>query len=191
MKRTAKKAIVLIMSLVFTLTCTLNVFAAEPDANNSKIAAQDAAIFEEIGDNGMVVIPNDQLETPTYSGDIGVSTTEPDSTPSGGITACGLNPPTTVWNIASKGSYSFAGSATGSTLYTNYKFTGKSRYEVKVVNNHSKTLKIICRTSGWSSFRTISLSGKSTAYYTVSPSSSSTNWYIQFNAPSSFSGYVK
>ena len=130
-------------------------------------------------------------KTPTYSGDIGVSTTEPDSAPAGGITACGLNPPTIVWNIISKGSYSFAGSATGSTLYTNYKFTGKSKYEVKVVNSHSKTLKIICRTSGWSSFRTISLSGKSTAYYTVSPSSSSTNWYIQFNAPSSFSGYVK
>lgn len=47
--------------------------------------------------------------------------------------------PTKVWNIENDGAYNFAGSAEGSTLYTNYKFKGKTSYTITVNNNHEKT----------------------------------------------------
>ncbi len=46
-----------------------------------------------------------------------------------------IHRPSETWNLVDNGTYSFAGYATGSDLYTNYYFSGKSSMTISVTND--------------------------------------------------------
>jgi hypothetical protein len=64
---------------------------------------------------------------------VGVSFEEP-YIKDGDIALAEVTRPTKVWNIKTKGKYSFSGTPGSQTLYTNYKFKGKTSYTFYVKN---------------------------------------------------------
>ena len=72
-------------------------------------------------------------ETTTEPENIGVSAICPDEAEESEepqIQPNSASRPTKVWNLATKGKYNFKGTIknAGTTLYTNYKFKGKTKY---------------------------------------------------------------
>lgn len=111
----------------------------------------------------------------------------------GEISVFGIAPPTTAHNLATQGQMDFSGVASGSTLYTNKFFKGKSKVELYVLNSHATAnLKVTVMKGGlidttvWST--TVVPRG---AVYINLDLSSTAEYYIKFSAPSNFSGYVK
>lgn len=50
--------------------------------------------------------------------------------------------PTVLWNIATQGGYYFTGTSTSQTLYSNYKFKGKTTYHLHVFSAKAITVKV-------------------------------------------------
>lgn len=102
--------------------------------------------------------------------------------------------PTSVWNISKKGKYTFEGVSYHQTLYTNYKFKGKTSYTIYVKNtgDHKITVKARKGTKVYAS--TTVASGKTTSL-DFSGIDKSTEFYISFSTGNSysyeFSGYIK
>lgn len=96
--------------------------------------------------------------------------------------------PTEIWDISKSGTYNFAGEANGQTLYTNYKFKGKTSYKITINNNHeSKTLTVKCRgVSG-----TAKVKPGSTGTISISGIKDNKTFYVSFSAPSYFDGTVE
>lgn len=102
------------------------------------------------------------------------------------------NIPTSTWNVATQGMYEFAGSAASSryTLYSLYKFSGKTTYTVSVTNLLSSSQAVNChRTISDAIFSTFSVDGNSTATFSVS--SGAAVWYLGFPGKCSVEGYVE
>ncbi|WP_313579828.1 hypothetical protein [Lacrimispora sp.] len=118
----------------------------------------------------------------TTTGNYGVGFEEP------GVGGKGrsVNKPTEVWDISNKG-YDFGGEAGNATLYTNYKFKGKTSYTITVNNKHNKTLTVKCIGAKGS----VKVKGGESASFKVTVKDKETKFYISFLAPSHFDGTVK
>lgn len=101
--------------------------------------------------------------------------------------------PTETWDLTNDGQYKFSGSASGSMLYTNYKFTNASKVRIYVNNTHkTKDLEVkIVKDSGW--FPTpkkvvVPANGRTTFDLSLNKTD---KYFISFKAPSNFSGHIK
>lgn len=128
---------------------------------------------------------------PKETTNIGVGTEKPGDNTNPNIK--GIDRPSSTWNVATKGQYDFSGSATGSTLYTNYKFTGATKYYVNVTNRRDGTLKVSYRNASFPySLRGYCNIGASrTGAFYADAASTSSAIFLEFAAPSSFRGYIK
>ncbi len=107
--------------------------------------------------------------------------------PGTGVATRDTSKPTEVWDISNK-SYDFGGSAGNSTLYTNYKFKGKTSYRITVTNDHNKTLTVKCVGAKGGNKK---VKGGQSATFTVTTTETKDTFYISFSAPSDFYGTVK
>ncbi|EAG9320732.1 hypothetical protein [Listeria monocytogenes] len=99
--------------------------------------------------------------------------------------------PSSVWNIASKGKYNFAGTSNGSTLYTNYKFKGKNTYTVYVKNYGKHVLKVKAKRLT-KTYATTSISAGKAATFTFSGIQKDTEFYVTFDgSTTNFKGDIK
>ncbi|WP_313182791.1 hypothetical protein [Lacrimispora sp.] len=119
----------------------------------------------------------------TVAGDYGVGFEIPGTS----VATRGLGKPTDVWNISNE-PYDFGGSADNSTLYTNYKFKGKTSYTITVNNDHNKTLTVKCVGAKGGNKK---IKGGNSATFTVTTNKVDNTFYISFLAPSNFDGTVK
>lgn len=92
------------------------------------------AYSEDIDDTVSVKItkePLDDFNNFSVNTSFGVSIENPEM----GITPYGTSRPTKVWNITTKGQYNFTGTSTSQTMYTNYKFKGKTliKFTLKIM----------------------------------------------------------
>ncbi|WP_455931122.1 hypothetical protein [Priestia aryabhattai] len=122
-----------------------------------------------------------------------VSTDSESTNTDGGFTVFSIERPSTK-NVKdlNDGQLSFSGIASGSTLYTNSHFKGKStiKYHIKNSSSSKLTVKIISSASLFAS-KTLTVNPSSTADGTVKDLDKKKLYYISFSAPSNFSGYVK
>lgn len=125
------------------------------------------------------------------SHNVGVSYISPDNS-FGGISIQSTDRPSTVWDISTKGQYDFAGSSHYQTLYTNYKFKGKTSYKIYVNNTGNTSIKVKAKRLTRTYATTTVAAGKS-ATLEFSDIYSSTEFYIVFegNNNYSFNGYIK
>lgn len=107
--------------------------------------------------------------------------------PGAGVSVRSISKPSEIWDISIK-PYDFKGEAGGSTLYTNYKFKGKTSYTITVTNDHTKTLRVKCAGAKGGSKKV--KPGKTTTF-TVTTKDTSKMFYISFGAPSDFYGTVE
>ncbi len=144
---------------------------------------------------GIAILPTSNvhaqsiIDTETYN--VGVSYVSPDDT-SGMISIQSTERPSSVWDISSDGQYDFSGSSHYQTLYTNYKFKGKTSYKIYVKNTGSTAIKVKAKRLTRTYATTTVAAGK-TATLEFSDIKSSTEFYIVFEADNnySFSGYIK
>lgn len=103
------------------------------------------------------------------------------------------NKPGTAWNLANNGVYWFSGYANQSDLYSNYYFTGASRVEIYVKNQHATkelTVKLLKQQTGVDfSVSTEKIPAGEYKTWSVSIDSSK-NYILKFYAPSNFEGYI-
>ena len=96
-----------------------------------------------------------------------------------------------IWNIAKKGKYSFAGESYYQTLYTNYRFTGKNKYTVHVVNKSKEPLEVTARRI-LKVYTVVKVGRGATVNFNVSDIKKSTDFYLVFEGSGQkFSGYIK
>lgn len=106
----------------------------------------------------------------------------------------GTSKPSSIWNLSTKGRYSFKGSSNSSTLYTDYLLTGKSSVNIFVKNtDHQYSLKFKVKRKDLLLDNTIGsyvvpLGKSGTVNLTLNKSS---NYYIEFTGPNNFSGYIQ
>lgn len=99
--------------------------------------------------------------------------------------------PSKVWNISEDGQYNFAGTSYYQTLYTNYKFKGKTSYTIYVYNGSDYNMTVKAKTLFTTYGKTTVGPGES-ATLTVSGMDKSTEFYITFDGDyMDFSGYIK
>jgi len=102
--------------------------------------------------------------------------------------------PSNIWNISSKGKYNFEGVSYHQTLYTNYKFTGKTSYKIYVNNTGDNKIKVKA-TNGVTTYASTTVGAGKTATLPISGLSKSTKFYISFSTNNSYSysfyGYIK
>lgn len=121
-------------------------------------------------------------------------TTNPSYTVTG-ISTNGLSVPTSTWSLNTDGTYSFSGSASNSTLYTNYLFyfTGNHGVLVSCTNNSSSTLTVKWKKKGsvFGSVDSMTIEpGESGTMYNCESLSANAYYYLSFSAPSDFSGSI-
>lgn len=108
----------------------------------------------------------------------------------------GTKVPTSTWNIATDGTYEFAGQAAYNTLYTEYLLTGKKSYEISIYNKKSylEYLDVEVFRSKFGadeSLGTKTIQGQTTGKISVSNLNTSDKIYIAFYVPVHASGSVK
>lgn len=162
-----KKVLTMVISALLLLLTSVPAVAASDDAkvsNHSEVEARDDISVKEV-----------------YNG---VSPTEPtDET----ITPQGTSIPSSVWNIVNNGQYDFSGVSNYQVLYTNYKFTGKTKYTVRVTNNESSDL-VVDAKSTLTTYSTMTVKPGHSVGFEVSVPSSTTEFYLRFDANR---GYIK
>lgn len=99
--------------------------------------------------------------------------------------------PSKVWNIATKGKYSFKGviKKSGTVLYTDYKFKGKTQYSFLVKNTGDATLTVKAKRLT-KTYTTTKIKAGGSAKVSISSIQASTEFYLTFEG-SSFSGYIQ
>lgn len=103
----------------------------------------------------------------------------------------GVNRPSSVWNISSKGTYNFSGSTNGQTLYSNYKFKGKTSYTVKVINTGSNPITVKAKRLT-KTYASTKVSGGKSASFQFSNIQSATEFYLTFEGSGiKFEGTIK
>lgn len=114
-----------------------------------------------------------------------------DEDPFLGIVPFGPNRPSDVWNIATKGKYKFGGSTGGQTLYTNFKFKGKTSYSIKV-NNTGKNPITVKAKRLTKTYASTKISGGKSAIIEFSNIKKTTEFYITFEGSGiKFDGFIK
>lgn len=88
--------------------------------------------------------------------------------------------PTEVWDISKKGAYPFNGSSRGSTLYTNYKFKGKTSYKITINNTGSNPITVKAKRLTKTYAQTKISAGKS-AVIEFSNIQKDTEFYVTFD----------
>lgn len=101
----------------------------------------------------------------------------------------GASRPSNVWNIKTKGRYNFSGSANTVTIYTNYKFNGKTSYKVSVKNTGKYPLTVKAKTLT-KTYGSTKISAGKKGEFTFSNIKSTTAFYVTFEG-SEFNGYVE
>lgn len=128
---------------------------------------------------------NDAEYTTVAQTNVGVSEVCPE------YTARGTSRPSNTWEINKSGQYNFSGSSYYQTLYTNWKFKGKSAYTIKVNNTGSGTITVKAKTLFTTYAQTKVGAGKS-ATLNLSGMNSKTAFYLTFDGSNfSFKGYIK
>ncbi|MCQ4743238.1 MULTISPECIES: hypothetical protein [Blautia] len=124
----------------------------------------------------------------TVTPNVGVSFVSPEDT----IETRGTSRPSKVWNIKTEGQYDFSGSSYHQTLYTNYKFKGKTSYKVYVKNTGKSAITVTAKRLT-KTYGSTKISAGKTGSFEFSNIKSDTEFYIVFEAGNeySFSGYVK
>lgn len=158
-----KKKIIALLCACFSLfAANISVYAAEPSASGIETESQ---IVNEYYDGVSPTCP----ETETRS----------------------TSRPSKVWNISEDGQYNFAGTSYYQTLYTNYKFKGKTSYTIYVHNGSDYNMTVKAKTLFTTYGKTTVGPGKSTTL-TISGMDKSTEFYITFDGDyMDFSGYIK
>lgn len=105
-----------------------------------------------------------------------------------GISTDGASKPKEVWNIAESGQYDFKGSSNTVTIYTNYKFCGKTAYTIHVKNSGSYLLNVKAKT-GTKTYSSTQIGAGKSADIEFSGIKDTTKFYIVFSG-SKFSGYI-
>jgi hypothetical protein len=99
--------------------------------------------------------------------------------------------PSHTWEINKSGQYSFSGSSYHQTLYTNWKFKGKSAYTVRVNNTGSGTITVKAKTMFTTYAQTKVGAGRS-ATLNLSGMDPNTAFYLTFDGSNfSFNGYIR
>lgn len=99
--------------------------------------------------------------------------------------------PSSVWDVSSSGKYTFSGTSYYQTLYTNYKFKGKTSYTIYVYNGSSYNMTVKAKTLLTTYAKTTVGPGES-ATLSLSGMDKSTEFYITFDGDyMDFSGYIK
>ncbi|AJC27109.1 MULTISPECIES: hypothetical protein [Bacillus] len=116
------------------------------------------------------------------------------SSAEGEFKAFGLNPPNSnsIVNLT-KNKLTFAGQATGNTLYSNSYFQGKSSISYSITNNIGTKLTVkVWNDSDWIfATETLTVNANGTATGTIKNLDANALYYLSFSAPSDFSGYVQ
>lgn len=174
----------IIPALIFTLTVT---------ALPASVHAQTDG--EENPNVSVTITPDDETsdeELPLEN--IGVSPICPDiaDNQENQIQPFSIYYPTKVWNIKSKGKYSFSGSQSGDKVinYTNYKFKGKNNYTFKVTNKGPMALTVKALRKG-KTYATTKISRGKSATVQFSNIYATTEFWLSFQGVASFTGYVK
>ena len=102
----------------------------------------------------------------------------------------GLSRPSQVWNVGTEGRCSFSGEASRSNLYSEYVFTGKSKYTYSVRNWHDEELTIKIKKDNLlgSTIETIIIPGNTRKTYTITTSD---DFYFVYYAPVDATGYIE
>lgn len=122
---------------------------------------------------------------------IGVMTVCPEETTDSEIQLNSTGRPSKVWNLATKGKYNFKGmiKSAGKTLYTDYKFKGKTEYSFFIKNTGKSVLTVKAKRLTHT-YTTQRLKAGASAIISFSNIKASTEFYLTFTG-SSFSGYIK
>lgn len=97
-----------------------------------------------------------------------------------------VNEPTKTWNLSKKGTYKGSGSAKGTSLYSNYYFTGVSKMKFTVNNTGSSDITVnIYRKDGFFSYYRIKVEAYSTAIWNMNTDSQK-KYEVKFSAPCKF-----
>lgn len=103
----------------------------------------------------------------------------------------GSTVPTASWNVISLGKYDFSGSATQSSLYTNYKLCGSTSYLITVYNEYDSTSISGVVHGVQESDRTFTVAPLTTMVRVYNTSSKYDYIYLGFYPPVRVSGSVK
>ena len=102
--------------------------------------------------------------------------------------------PSKVWEVNKSGKYSFSGSSYGGTLYTNWKFKGKSSYTITVNNTGSATVDVKAKTL-FTAYGSTRIAGGKSSTIELSGMNYGTSFYLAFTSVSgdgfSVSGSVR
>ncbi|MGG2109085.1 hypothetical protein ABFY60_01160 [Lysinibacillus pakistanensis] len=111
------------------------------------------------------------------------------------IVPFGTSKPTSTWDLSTKGIYTFDGSSSGPTLYTNYLLTGKSSVEIYATNqNNQFSLKFKLKRKDLifdSTIKSFEIPAGKDGTFTVPSLDTSSNYYLEFSPPNKFYGYIK
>lgn len=123
---------------------------------------------------------------------IGVSFMPPSDDSGSNVTPYSTSKPSKVWNVKTDGQYDFSGWSYHETLYTNYKFTGKTSYKIYVKNTGSNTITVKAKTS-LKTYASTSVGAGKTATIDLSGMDKDKEFYISFSSDNdyTFSGYIK
>ncbi len=175
-----KKIYLIVLSVFLILGITSNVSAMSYSENNENTVVEDETISWDVYEEP--IEQSDFLDE-----NYGLSYTNPDPE----IVLFGTSRPTKVWDISSKGQYDFGGSTHGQTLYTNYKFKGKTSYTIKINNTGKNTITVKAKRLT-KTYATTKVSGGKSATIQFSDIKKDTEFYITFDGSNiAFNGYVK
>lgn len=108
--------------------------------------------------------------------------------------------PTGIWNVANKGTYDFKATNAIVGIYTNYRFTGKKQYAIKVNNKYTDSLNVTVykRVSNRvnKQVKTTNISAKHSKTFSVTGLSTSDQIFIYFacfgsSKTMTFTGYIR
>lgn len=151
--------------IIVTILVLLLIFAVSP----LSVHAQDTSVEPE---------------------NVGVTTVCPEETPDSEIQTRSTGRPSKVWNLKEKGRYNFKGTIknAGTTLYTDYKFNGKTKYSF-FVKNTGKSLLTVKAKRLTHTYTTQRIKAGESAIISFFNIKASTEFYLVFSG-SSFSGYI-
>lgn len=173
-----KKLVAILMATMTLLTMSSMVFATDSEPQIVYVDSSDEVPFENMASGVVYVYPNEVLE----ENKVRVRNMTSYST-------WDLTKPTSYWNIALKGKYTFAGSAEDGELYTLYRFSGYTNYLVSVTNFKSLTRQTVnVYNAQGSELCSFKVPANSTAVYKVE--TGAIGWYLGFENDCNVEGYV-
>ena len=187
-----KKTFAVTLSVMIVIVASTSVIFADDTINNgvtptppieSRVLEDDDVVFcAEIGD------PED---FPLEETELANNMTLPEGIIVVGDDVNGNQRPTSVWNVAKKGKYNMSGTCGYTTLYSNYKFKGKTSYTIYIKNNGSSTIKVKAKRLT-KTYGTTSIGAGKSGRITFSSIKKATEFYVTFNGyGNSFEGYIK